>query len=662
MNSFLSAVQSIVQDILAKRSDLSEEEILALIEQKKEQGKGLLSDEGAARLVAEELLIRTRGAELGRMQVRDLVSGLNDVAMSGRVLLSWPPQEFQRRDGTNGRVMRLVIVDRTGRVRCALWDRHADTASRKGNLQGKIVRIGHAYTRQGLAGDVEVHAGDRSSIDVDPPDMPTADFPEFDELFIPLGKITPESNQINTVGVVQAEPRVYSFTKEDRAGSVLRTIIADESGSVSVVAWNERAEELREIKKGEILQVINARTKLDNNSRLELHVESRSQVSVLAAPPAYLKMPQAKSYKIATLEPQLGSVDLTVSILAKSIPREVKRSTGESTNVSSLLVADETGITSLSLWDDKAELANQLAEGDSIQVRGVSLRERLGELRLGLGRSGELEKTKMEVSIPSVAKLNALGSAKGLLWVEGAVADEPLIRQVVTEKGETVAVASFTLRDDVGSAKVTLWRDQATNATKLRPGTKLRLTGLRVRPGLSGQLELSSIPLTKIEQVDKAASDRPAWEDIRQVIALDAGLTTWIKGVVLDIIDVPKLIASCETCHEPLTVSEGNFMCERCKSNKVGDIGLSAQLKVDDGTGVTDVILVNQNPRQFVPGDPLEFRDRMMKESSATIALEKEMLGNLIGQEIEVYGTAEASSGQQKMVFKAKRIITLGKL
>jgi hypothetical protein len=330
--------------------------------------------------------------------------------------------------------------------------------------------------------------------------------------------------------------------------------------------------------------------------------------------------------------------------------------------VSSLLVADETGIASLTLWDDKAELVNQLTEGDSVRVNGVFVRERLGELRLGLGRSGELQKSDVEMIVPSVTKLNALQSAKGLLIVEAAVADEPVIRQVVTERGETVDVASFGLRDETGSAKVTLWRDQAIGATKIRPGTRLRLTGLRVRPGLSGQLELSSISLTKIETVDKAPSDRPAWEDIRQVIALEAGLTTWIKGLVLDVVDNPKLSASCETCGEGLTVSNGNFVCNRCKSKKTGNIALTGRLRIDDGTGITDVILVDQNPRQFTPVDTQEFRERMLKQGETILELERETLSNVLGKEIKAYGTVEAGTDQEKLIFKAKRIISLGRL
>jgi len=88
----LSQVQTIVKEILSKREELSEEQILNLIEEKKKEGRGLLSEEGAARLVAEELLIQTRGTDLGRMQVKDLVSGLNDVTISGRVLLTYPSQ------------------------------------------------------------------------------------------------------------------------------------------------------------------------------------------------------------------------------------------------------------------------------------------------------------------------------------------------------------------------------------------------------------------------------------------------------------------------------------------------------------------------------------------------------------------------------------------
>ncbi|HKM76446.1 MAG TPA: hypothetical protein VJZ32_08500 [Candidatus Bathyarchaeia archaeon] len=496
-------LQVIVDEILAKRGDLTANQIRELIEEKKKEGRGLLSDEGAARLVAEELLIQTLGTELGRMQVKNLVSGLNDVTLSGLILLAWPPQQFQRRDGTSGRVMRIILVDRSGKARCALWDRHVDVAERAGNLQGRILRIGHAYTRQGLTGEAEVHAGDRSSVEIDPQGLQMSEFPEFKELFTKIGDLGQQDNSINVVGIVQADPRTYKFGSDERPGSVLRSSLADESGAVPIVVWNERAEGLQELKIGDILQIINCRTRIDNNGKLEVHVESRSQVTKLNSPPDYLKHPISSRYAISTISNQTASIDISVFILAKGRIQEIKRTTGETMKLSTLLVADETGVIQLSLWDDKAAIFSQFNEGDFLQLRNATVTEWSGNLRLNLGKSGEIEKIekKNPISTPSITALNSLHSAKALLIVEGLIVDSPTIRQVTTEKESNVNVASFTLKDDTGSARVTLWREHAGYASNLHAGQRVKLTGLRAQAGLSGQPELSSIQLTKIEVI-----------------------------------------------------------------------------------------------------------------------------------------------------------------
>jgi replication factor A1 len=590
---------AIIDEILSKRPDLSADQVRALIEEKKRELPNFLSDEGAARLVAEELLIKTSGTQLGRMQIKDLVNGLNDVAISGRVLAAWAPQTFQRRDGSSGKVMRLIIVDKSGRVHCALWDKHVEVVS-KSNLQGGIIRISHAYTRQGLAGDVEAHAGDRSSVEVNPQEMPTTDFPEFKEFFKSINEIPGEINQVSVVGVVQVEPRRHSFAKDDRVGTVLNTIIADQSGKIPLVAWNDRAEDLRDLKRGDILQIVNARTRLNQNSNLELHVETRSLVSVLHQPPDYLKLPpEQQTSKITDLTTQSSLVDLIVSIISKGESREIKRSTGELLRVSSILVGDDTGMLTLSLWDDKADLVKDFIEDDVLRLRGVSVRERLGDLQLNLGKSGELEKVHgVQKLTPPTSRIDTLSTAKGLLTVEGTVIDQPVIRQVSTEKGETINVTSFTLKGETGSTRVTLWRDHASLAKELTPNCKLRLTGVRLRSGLNGQMELNSIPLTKIS-VLLAPIERPAWEDIRKIISLEAGLATWIKGQVVE----------------------------------AGD----HKIRIDDGTGVTDIMW-----------------DESLSDQITVI------LEGIVGKELEIFGTAEKID-ENKLIFKATKVLSTTK-
>ncbi|MGD0423040.1 MAG: hypothetical protein ABSA92_06235 [Candidatus Bathyarchaeia archaeon] len=586
---------TIIDEILSKRPDLSADQVRALVEEKKRELPDFLSDEGAARLVAEELLIKTNGTRLGRMQIKDLVNGLNDVAVSGRILAAWTPQTFQRRDGSLGKVMRLIIVDRSGRARCAVWDKHVEIIS-KGNLQGGIIRIGHAYTRQGLAGDVEVHAGDRSSVEVNPQEMPTTDFPEFREMFISISEVPNESSQVNVVGVVQVEPRHHSFTKNDRVGTVLNTVVADDSGRIPLVAWNERAEDLRDLKRGDILQIVNARTRLNQNAKPELHVEARSLVSVLHQPPDNFKMPTEQlASKIADLTTQSSLADLIVTVISKGEIREIKRPTGETLRVSSLLVGDDTGMITLTLWDDKTDSVRNLNEGDSLRLHGASVRERLGELQLNLGSSGELEKVHLIQKLMPPTRVDALALAKGLVTVEGTVVDQPVIRQVATEKGETINVTSFTLKEETGSIRITLWRDHANLAKKLMPNHRLRVSGVRIRPGLDGLMELSSIPLTKIS-ILPGPVEKPAWEDIRKIISLQAGLTVWIKGQIVK--------------------AEGH------------------KIEIDDGTGVVDVLW---------DGGPSDQITNVLEED--------------VGRELEIYGIAEKID-ENKLIFKAMKVLS----
>jgi replication factor A1 len=653
----LTLVETIVEDILSKRRELSQEQVLALIEEKKQEGHGLLSDEGAARLVAEELLIQTRGTELGRMRIKDLVPGLNDVTISGRILLIWPPQDFQRKDGTPGRVMRIVLADKSERLRCAIWDRHVDVLSRLGDLQGRVLRLGHAYTRQGLAGDTEVHAGDRSSIEIDPADMPKSDLPEFGELFTPLGKLAAGANQVNAVGIVQSEPRRYDFAKEERTGSVLRAFIADESGSIPLVAWNERAEELRNLKSGTIVQALNARVRLDRNGGPELHVESRSQVQILETPPSYLKLPVTKTCKITELGPR-GSVNLTAAVFALGSVQEIKRPSGEVTKVARLLVSDDTGIVSVSLWDDKADIVSSLHEGDIIEMSGVSARERQGEILLSLGRLGKLQKTSAKLTpVKGVTKLNALQQSKGLVIVEGTIADSPVARQVVTERGENIDLVSFTLRDDTAGCRVTFWRDQAAGALRLRPGIRVKIQGIRMRTGLSGDAELSSIPLTRLEILGESERDRPAWEDIRHVIALEPGLTTWIKGVVLEFREDPKVSFLCESCGSELKASEGQLRCGSCNLPRSGRLVLSTSLRLDDGTGVLDVKLVRAYADKLTVLERKTIEGQMLKGGVSELQLGDEQRLNLTGKEIELHGTAKSSPAHGRLEFIADKVV-----
>ena len=100
--------EEIIQNILSHCSDLTREEIMAIIEKKKVASEGFLTNEAAARLVAAECGVEIKLAKaLPRINIGQLISGLTDVTVYGRVLLVAKPRVFSRPDG-NGYLMGIL--------------------------------------------------------------------------------------------------------------------------------------------------------------------------------------------------------------------------------------------------------------------------------------------------------------------------------------------------------------------------------------------------------------------------------------------------------------------------------------------------------------------------------------------------------------------------
>ena len=162
-----TSLEEIVNRILASRSDLNRKEIMEKVEEKKRGAGHFLTDETAARITASEL-----GVEIAKkpvrlkIQIQDLVSGLNDVTVAGRVDAVYPPKTFKRRDWTEGKLANLVVSDETGKLRVVLWDNKVKYVEEGKIQREQRIRISHGYVREGRDGKPELHLGQRSSIKV----------------------------------------------------------------------------------------------------------------------------------------------------------------------------------------------------------------------------------------------------------------------------------------------------------------------------------------------------------------------------------------------------------------------------------------------------------------------------------------------------------------
>ncbi len=502
-------LEEIVQRILSFRGDLTREEVLRMIEEKKRTAEGFFTDEAAARIVAAELGLEVlREPFRPEVLIRDLVSGLNDVTVIGRVIAVYPPQTFTRPDGTEGKVARLLIADKTGTLKVVLWDDKVSLVEVKKVKPERIIKVSHGYVREGFNGTLELHVGLRGDAQVFPPGALESQYPPVAHFIQEIGKITRKNKRASVLGVVLNVYPASEFKRRDgTCGKVMRLDLRDDTGQITVVLWNEKVDELGDVKRGDHLRIMNGRVKERLDGRLELHVERATYIEFPAEAPSPLS---TRLTKIKELRPAMAGVNVLARVMHAGEIREFKRSSGEIGQVSTLLIKDETGSIRLNLWEDKAALCKQIQPGDIVLAEGAYSRERFGKMNLNLGRRGFL---KLNPTVAEAAglppykeestKIAEIKDEGGPINVEGTVATTPIIREVTTTREERIAVASFDLTDDTGKIRVSVWRKLVDAVRDLPIGTRIKIKDAYVKKGFSDQLELTSRVSTSIEALSK---------------------------------------------------------------------------------------------------------------------------------------------------------------
>ncbi|MBI4016931.1 MAG: DUF2240 family protein [Candidatus Aenigmarchaeota archaeon] len=162
------------EEIIAKikeQTGISDTEIASKVQTKLSQLAGLISKEGAAHIIANELgikLIEANG------KIKNAYPGMKGMSIIGRVQQIYPPKTFQRQDGSTGSVGSFQLADDTGSTRIVCWN--DQTKILETLTPGKVVRVTNGIVRENR-GFVETHLNEQSKVIVDPPGETVADVP-----------------------------------------------------------------------------------------------------------------------------------------------------------------------------------------------------------------------------------------------------------------------------------------------------------------------------------------------------------------------------------------------------------------------------------------------------------------------------------------------------
>ncbi len=344
--------------------------------------------------------------------ISELTEDMYDVTLTVKVQRKFRLSTFTRKaDGTEGKVLSMIVGDDTGTTRLVFWDEHAEVAE---NIEeGEVIRVTGIRTRPGRnAGEIEAHLTRSSNIERNlKVKMDVVEPTGLDGGGEPTGRIPIDEMQIG-MRDVDLEAKVFrifppkEFERKGERGQVQNIIVVDESGkSVRVAFWNDDVEKIKNLQEGDIVRVRHGYVKKGYRDDIEFGVGQKAEIEI-----------NPKDSKIASLDIQITSsldstssdplgrvriedmkigmwdVDIEGKVFRIFPPNEWSRD-GKQGLVQNIIIVDESEKSiRAAFWNEHVDLLKDVKEGDVVRIKhGYIKKGYQGDIEFGVGQKAEIE-------------------------------------------------------------------------------------------------------------------------------------------------------------------------------------------------------------------------------------------------------------------------------
>lgn len=381
---------SLIDEVLRDRPDMTREEIMSLIQEKKQTvGSGFLTDQGALFLIAGELGVQLQHLMATDLTLKDLYAGANDITIVARVLGIYPISEYKKKDGGTGRYRRLVLFDQGNLSKLTVWDDNPEAIKLEGITVDSPVRVLNGYVRQGLDGKPVINLGRKGKIEL------LGDEKLVSRL-IPLVRLSRKVDDIAELhelpaveGTALSDSRTSNFTRQDGSpGSLTQFELGGDVGKtrIRMVIWNAVDVDVRS---GDRVVATNLRLKKSVNGERELHGDSGSLVRTVGEPRRQAAQKLVKVNQVKSIH-QVYSLE----VMALSSPTiyEVQLKDGGSVKKAELVFGDDTGEITVTCWRNLVGELVKIAVGEKVRILGATSQvSRAGGLSLELEEQSRIE-------------------------------------------------------------------------------------------------------------------------------------------------------------------------------------------------------------------------------------------------------------------------------
>ena len=368
-------INKIIED-----TGLTRKEIQNLVEDKKNELKGLISDEGALFIIAKELGVDIKSESKDLLKeieiyISDITQNMKNLTLFGRIKEIYNVNSFAKNDGSQGFVGSFLLHDPTGDARIVLWDDQVKIFSDSNFRKNELVKIINGIGKKGKFEDIEIHLGRYGKIILSPEDADYKKHPKITSQTIKINDINLNLKSISIEGkIIQISPKREFTRKDGEPGSVQSIRLFDSTGLIKVTFWNKDTEKLNSIKNDDVVSItsLNPRLSSLDSTTIEL---TANRSTTIAIKQTNLDINENLIKDIKSLENSRGIVSFKGIITSIDNIKTITLKSGETVSLLGFIISDNTDSIRVTLWRDKAEEYSKiLTDGQGLSLEKVLLK------------------------------------------------------------------------------------------------------------------------------------------------------------------------------------------------------------------------------------------------------------------------------------------------
>jgi replication factor A1 len=249
------------KELFLKIKDLiSEQEFDDKIKKLKIEYDNLIDDDTIALLVVDEL---GRNKE-NICKIIDIKEGI-ECTITGKVTKIDNTRIFNRKNGSNGKVVNIELSDETGFCNLVFWNNDVELIKNKKIKKGTNVKIINGYVKNGYKG-LEINAGKYSVIEI------------LEEKEFSIKNMNVIKNENIVEGeIINIQPTRAFFKNNGEIGFVTNVILKSKIQEFEIIVWNEKVKEIKKYNIGDHLLIENI-DKRQKNGNFEFHLNCDGKI------------------------------------------------------------------------------------------------------------------------------------------------------------------------------------------------------------------------------------------------------------------------------------------------------------------------------------------------------------------------------------------------